>query len=223
MRRFRISIAGLLGTIAVLGVAIAALIYPSPLAANAFYSLTLGTLTISVLAAVYHRAAKRAFWVGFATCGWTYFLAVFGPEPLSHVGPGLVTTTILNVLYPYTVPEADASTVLAPVSPPNPRGNIVIRSVRPRGARTVLTGGFGVLTGPPTPPPTPWQVWTKPDRMTQFNQSSPKMFQRIGHSLFCLIFALIGGVLTRAFRASRDRETAAASGSAPDPPTLSRG
>ena len=109
MRRFRISIAGLLGAIALMGVAIAALIYPSPLAANAFYSLTLATLTISVLAAVYHRAAKRAFWVGFSTCGWTYFLAVFGPEPLSHVGPGLVTTTILNIVYPYTVPAADAA------------------------------------------------------------------------------------------------------------------
>src|SRR3954449_12967245 len=85
MRPFRISIAGLLGAVASMGVVIAAMIYPSRLAANAFYSLTLGTLTISVLAAVYHRAERRAFWVGFSSCGWAYFLAVFGPEPLSHV------------------------------------------------------------------------------------------------------------------------------------------
>jgi hypothetical protein len=44
--------------------------------------------------------------------------------------------------------------------------------------------------------------------MTQFNQSSPKMFQRIGHSVFCLIFAMFGGTLTRRFRMALDRESA---------------
>jgi membrane protease YdiL (CAAX protease family) len=207
MRRFRISIAGLLVAVAVLGVAIAALVYPSPLAANAFHSMTLATLTIAVLAAVYHRGAKRAFWVGFSTCGWAYFLAVFGPEPLSHVGPGLVTTTILNVVYPYTVPSTVAAAALDPVGSSTPSARLYRRVVRD-GAKVVLTGGFGVLTGPPVPPPTPWEIWTRPDRMTQFNQSSPRMFQRVGHSLFCLIFAMIGGTLTRRFRMALDQESA---------------
>jgi hypothetical protein len=188
-------------------VAIAALVYPSPLAANAFHSMTLATLTIAVLAAVYHRAAKRAFWVGFSTCGWAYFLVVFGPEPLSHVGPGLVTTTILNIVYPYTVPSSVATAALAPVGPSAPATRFILRAVKDR-PKAVLTGGFGVLTGPPVPPPTPWEIWTKPDRMTQFNQSSPKMFQRVGHSLFCLTFAMIGGTLTRRFRMALDRESA---------------
>jgi hypothetical protein len=206
MRRFRISIAGLLVAVALLGLAIAALIYPSPLVANAFFSMTLATLTIAVLAAVYHRGAKRAFWVGFSTCGWAYFLAVFGPEPLSHVGPGLVTTTILNIVYPYTVPSAVAAAALDPIESSTPSAQLYRRVVHDR--QVILTGGFGAKSGPPVPPPTPWEIWTRPDRMTQFNQSSPRMFQRIGHSLFCLIFALIGGALTRRFQMARDRENA---------------
>ena len=38
--------------------------------ANVWYSFTLASLTLAVPAAVYRWAEQRAFWVGFAACGW---------------------------------------------------------------------------------------------------------------------------------------------------------
>ena len=137
-----------------------------------------------MLAAVYQLAARRAFWVGFSACGRCYFLCVFGPEPLSSIGQARVTTAMLDIIYPYTVPATAATAALDLGDSPMPSAHFVRRSMAPHGPRVVLTGGLGVLTGPPVPPPTPWQIWTRPDRMTQFNQSSPRAFQRIGHSLF---------------------------------------
>jgi hypothetical protein len=217
MPRIRLSIATLLAGIALFGVAFTALIHPSPLWGNAAYSMTLATLTIAVLAAIYGRGPRRAFRVGFSTCGWVYFLAIFGPEPLSNFGSNLVTTAILDIFYPYTTPRIgggaaltparqlydevvdDGSIILAgafgggPAVPPPVRETLMAQRVR--------AGAFGGV--PAVPPPTPWEIWTKPDRTTRFKQSSPLIYRQIGHSMFCLIFALIGGVLTRRFQQAR--------------------
>ncbi len=184
MRWFRTSIAGLLVAVALVGVAIAALIHPSPIVGNAAFSAILATLTIAVLTAVYRRGRARAFWVGFATCGWACFLAIYGPGMYSLIGQDLVITAILDIAYPYTVPTTGPATTFGPA---------------------------GVM--PPTPFPGAWEVWTRPDRVTQYNMVdpskepfavSPKMFRRIGYALSCLMSALIGGVLTRRFHATRD-------------------
>ena len=167
MRRLRVSIAALLGGIALFGVAFAALIHPSPLWGNTFYSLTLGTLTIAVLAAIYGRGRRRAFWVGFSTCGWAYFLATFGPSSISHMESDLVTTAILDILYPYTVPRdpSGSAKVPAPTRPIAPAKRL--SKTAGDGGKIVLTGAFG--GGFPTfVRPTPWETLTKSDRQPQF-------------------------------------------------------
>jgi hypothetical protein len=202
MRRIRVSIAGLLVGIALLGVSLAALLHPSPLWGSVFYSLTLGTLTIFLLAAIFKRGPSQAFWIGFCSCGWAYFLAIFGPDPIAQLGPNLVTTAILDISYPFTIPreEVGASRISAPPYP---------TSLRTSTARTARGGGTIILAGafggnPPATFPTPWEVWTKPDRMTSFNNStSPKMYRRIGHSIFCLLFASLGGFMARRFHEGR--------------------
>jgi hypothetical protein len=206
MRRSRISIAALLAGIALFGVAFTALIHPSPLWGDAFYSMTLATLTIAVLAAVYGQGPRRAFWVGFSTCGWAYFLAIFGPEPLSHFGSNLITTAILDIIYPYTIPRIGGGAALIPAPSDLPEAPSRLARRSGGGGMIILAGAFAGAAGPPIPPPTPWEIWTKPDRATRFNQASPRMYRRIGHSMACLIFALIGGILARRFREKRESE-----------------
>lgn len=210
MRRFRVSIAGLLAGIGLLGVSLAALARPSGLWANAYYSLALGTLIIAVLGAIYSRASKRAFWVGFSVCGWAYFLGIFGPEPIGRFEGNAVTTPILDILYPLTLPREGA--VAAPSG--NPGARLIPASRMGRAlisGRIILTGAFrGGPPAPGDPPLRAWEIWTEPDRNIDGTGTlSSAAYRQIGHSIFALIFALIGAHAARRFREARDAEPAA--------------
>jgi hypothetical protein len=228
MRPPRVSILGLLAWIALVGVGLAALRSPSPLWANALFSLTLATLIVSALAVAYRRHRRRAFWVGFATFGWAYFLATLGPAPLSQIGPHLLTTALLDILYPQVVPPPDPPAAVMPVPvPPGPQGApapapSAMIPARPTPAvlrpaslkafdvtrRVILTGAFG---GPPPTPLSAWASWNEPDRDPGGESAvggrvllSPTTFRRIGHAISCLLAALVGGLLTQHLHATRD-------------------
>ena len=110
------------------------------------FSLAIGTLTAAMLAGVYRRGKRRAFWIGFASCGWVYLLLALGPWSESLVAPFLITTAILDLIYPKVVPP--------PAIPSAPPGNGPAPSAMAQPGRwriTVLkTGGFG---GPVAPSP----------------------------------------------------------------------
>jgi hypothetical protein len=72
MHRFRFSLLTLFGFVAVVAVACAALVRPSPFWLMVVSSATLALLFYAVLAAVYGRSTKRAFWTGFAVVAWGY-------------------------------------------------------------------------------------------------------------------------------------------------------
>jgi hypothetical protein len=215
MRRIRVSISGLLAGIAMLGLVLAALTHPSRLWGDSFYSLTLGTLLIAVLGVVYSRAQQRAFWVGFSVCGWAYFLAIWGPEPISTIGENLVTTDILSILYPLTLPSTDKFVPPTPL-PPSPPGHPPRTGMTlPGGGSIVLVGGFGGGQ-PAAPPQSVWDLYSAPERITNvFGQPESPTFDRIGQSIFCLLFALLGGILTRRFQQERDRAQAGTAPAAP--------
>jgi MFS family permease len=178
MRRYSFSIRGLMAFIVILGVAILALRTPSRIWANACYSIALGAVTVSISAAVASVAERRAFWVGFATCGGVYFLFALAPwfdEKTSHQ---LVTTTMLDLAAPYLVDNA------------------------------YLLNAHFLTMNPPSPPdaPTSWQQWNLPDFRTSGNEKwavgyvtlhSPFLYLRIGHALFCLLAAIAGGEVSR--------------------------
>jgi hypothetical protein len=162
MRHFRFSIRGLMVVIVLLCLAFAALRFPTPLWANIWFSLTVAALTLAVPAAVYRRGEQRAFWVGFAVCGWVYFILALAPWMEGEAGFQLATTTILDLMSPHIVQK------IAPVEPP------------------------------------PWQVWNIPDDSPASSRSvryvtliSPELYLHIGHAFFCILIALLGGVIVR--------------------------
>jgi hypothetical protein len=115
MRKFRFSIAGLMGIVLVAAVGMAALVAPSPTWAGAIFLLTCAVLGLAIVGAIYRRGASRAFWVGFCVFGWGYLALLalvanygvgilpFPPSPASQIAwpipfPPLLTSQILSAL-----------------------------------------------------------------------------------------------------------------------------
>jgi hypothetical protein len=86
MRRFRVTLAGLMAAIGYLGVAFAALSHPSPLWAEAWLTANLAVLAVAVLGAVYSTGGSKTFWGGFAiVAGGLLALNIFPAHPLHLV------------------------------------------------------------------------------------------------------------------------------------------
>jgi hypothetical protein len=113
MRKPRYSIASGLAIIGILGVALAAFRDPSYLWANVTFSAALAALVLAIINAVYSRGARRAYWLGFALCGWAYFAITSVPGLRQSLCPRLVTEVIFDLLYLNVAPQA-------PVAPPAP-------------------------------------------------------------------------------------------------------
>jgi hypothetical protein len=188
MRRFRFSIGSMMALIVVLGVAFAALHFPTPLWANIWFSSALAAVTFAIPAAVYNRGEQRAFWVGFATFGWVYFIAAMGPWFHEQTGFQLVTTTILDLMAPYLVQK-----------------DYLLHT---------YIGQFNPPSAPTTP--TPWQLWNLPDfsigrvwRTGYVTLQSPSLYFRVGHGVFCVIVALLGGEAVRFLAVMRSQPATA--------------
>ena len=176
---------GLMAAIVLLAVAFAGLRSPTPLWANLWFSLILAALIFSVTAAVYRKGEQRAFWVGFATFGWVYFVLALAPWFHTEIGFQLFSTTILDVLAPYIVQK-----------------EYLLRS---------YVGSFN----PPFDPgvPSPWQHWNLPEfppenpwRMVGYvTLISPGLYLRIGHAVFCMLVAIMGGGAVRHLAATRSQ------------------
>jgi hypothetical protein len=188
MRHFRFSIRGLMVMIVLLCIAFAALRYPTPLWANVWYSMSVASITLAVPAAIYRRSEQRAFWVGFAICGWVYFILALAPWMQGEAGFQLVTTTILDLMAPHIV-----------------QTDYLVRS---------YIGGFNPQYA--LGQPTPWQVWNLPEfppenpwhRVGYVTLTSPGLYLRIGHAYFCVLIAFVGGWIVR-YLAATGRQPAA--------------
>jgi hypothetical protein len=70
----RFSIRQLLAATAFIAVGCVALRSASPTITSASYGILLAVLAGSLLLVIHRQGAKRAFWTGFALCGWLYLL-----------------------------------------------------------------------------------------------------------------------------------------------------
>jgi hypothetical protein len=184
MKRFRYSIRTLMGGVVLMGVAFAGLRSPTPFWANLSFSLVLAGLILAVPTAVYRRGERRAFWVGFATFGWVYFVLTLLPWFETEIGFQLFSTTLLDLLAPYVVKK-----------------ELLLRN---------YVGSFN----PPFDPvaPSPWQHWNLPElppnapwQMGYATLISPGLYLRIGHAVFCVMVAFLGGEAVRYLAATRSQ------------------
>jgi hypothetical protein len=119
MSRFRFTIAGFFLVLTLVAFGLAAAVSQSELAGSAAYTLFVGLVCLSTAGAVLRPLPQRAFWLGFAIFGWTYWMLEYETElpPPQSVGlsriwlfgsgasanptngrPGLVSRHLLRIM-----------------------------------------------------------------------------------------------------------------------------
>ena len=193
MGRPRFSIASLLVVIGVLGIALAAFRNPSYLWANVTFSAAFAAIVLAIINTIYGRGANRAYWLGFAVCGGTYFATCTIPGIRDSLCPRLVTEVIFDLVYPHISP---------PPPPPPPAQPGIVVAIPQQGQ----VGGWqlGVRVPAPPAPVSRWSAWTEPDRTNGLgypigtvNLISSEAFRQIGHALATLLVAVLGGTYAR--------------------------
>lgn len=124
----RFSVASLMVLVCGAAIAFVSLLFASELWAGTVFLLTLGTLTVAILAIVYRRGARRAFWFGFALLGWGYLVLAWGDWR-----DGLVTTSLLDALFA-VLPAQHAPAMISlsfgqPSFDPDARNRIIHRKL----------------------------------------------------------------------------------------------
>ena len=198
--RLRFSLRQLLAFVAFVAVGCGGLIRPTVFLASLIFTATLVVLLAAVLAAVGRKGTARVFWIGFAIAGSGYlWMAHWADEEsytvstqwrLQTTGP-LFTTKLLALAHEALHPP-----------PPGGFGGMP-------GGMGGMGGGGGMFALPLEPTaapvfgqmaiPSPGSAATAAAYVTQMNA-----FMRIGHSLWALVFAYLGGQLARYFRATAE-------------------
>jgi hypothetical protein len=184
MPRLRISMASLLGFIAVLALGLAGMKSASSLWTTAASTVTLAMLLGSILAAWQLAGVDRAFWAAFALFGWTYLVLVNWDWIGGPFGHDL--TAGLSDLA-----ESMFGEVPVPIVPQLPGG-----PPRP----------FPAIAGqPPLPPPGIAQ--SEYLELVRQRQIKIGNFVQIGRLALSLAFGLLGGFIATAI--ARRRKSAA--------------
>jgi hypothetical protein len=184
MRNLRFNIASLLVVILVLGVGFAALRQADETWESGLFSLLLVSLLAAVLMSIHRSQAKRAFWIGFALCGWVYL----GLSLVPSVESRLVTTKALA----YVDSKVRARSwavfyIRQPATGSGAFGNWYRRLAFSADGRRLAASGNGTV-----------RIWdAATGRLLSGWSGTTENFIRIGHSLFALLAAWLGGLLSR--------------------------
>jgi hypothetical protein len=186
MRSLRFTIAGLIGVITFLGIGLAALREASELWDSGLFTLTLGVLLVAVLLAVHRREDRRAFWAGFALFGWGYMALSLVPS----TEPRLLTTRALTYLDAQVPGQVLGFTIRLTESGSGSSINQVLGLAFSPDGRHIAASGQGRVG-----------LWdAKTGRLLGTMPGTTENFVRIGHSLFALLAAWAGGVVSRRHR-----------------------
>jgi hypothetical protein len=191
MRRFRFHLGTLVIVVLILGFSFAALRESNESWDCGLFTLTLTFLLISILLAIHHSDARRAFWIGFALFGGSYL----GFSLVPSIESRLATTKAMAYL-DSKVPGRTQTffTVRLTGSGPGAPGNQVQAvAFSPQGNQLA------------TPSPGTIKLWNATTgRLVGGWAGTTENFVRIGHSLLALLAGWLGGLLSRRlWRASR--------------------
>jgi hypothetical protein len=182
----RFTIAGLMLAVLAVAVGFAALRNATPAWAGAMLLLTLGLLGLAVLGVVYRRGARRAWWLGFALFGGGYVLLTFAPWADEHVRPTLPTAMLIDALHERLHPREPTVTDAAVLA--------YLEAVRSAPTSVVVPGGT-------TPGGTTASAISFLSAGTGAS-ATPEPFRRVGHCLWALLAACVGGAAGRLFYAT---------------------
>ena len=180
--RPRYSIRGIMAAVLFVAVGFAALRFANDLWASVVFTATLLLLALACLGAAFRRGRSRAGFAGAAFLGLGYLLLAFGPWLDATFRDHLLTTKLCEAAYARLHPSREAVTL---IGRPVPRLDVAAvdgRSTTADWKWTWLFTGQGPASGPAGP--------------------STEAFQSIGHALFALLAALVGGLAARYFHAT---------------------
>jgi hypothetical protein len=174
--RAQFTILEMAGAVALVGLAIAALRDPTEFWTRLSFTLAILGVAVAVLGAIVRHGPDRHVWLGWALFSGGYLILAFAPWLETEVRPHLLTTGLLEWLYPriHTTP------MLTPAQ----RGNAMLRIL---GG----SGGYG--------------VYSAAGYLRQIGTDLQMNFERIGHSLTAPACGLAGAVLARALSSRRNR------------------
>jgi hypothetical protein len=108
MSALRFSIANLLAVVALIGVGLAALNSPSSVIAGLLALATLAVILLAILGTVYRSDEARAFWLGVALFGGSYFVVALTPvAPLVSDGLGATLKTVRAAFWTVRTPDGE--------------------------------------------------------------------------------------------------------------------
>jgi hypothetical protein len=214
MSRFRFSIATFLTVVTLLALGLSSMASQSRLATSAVFTVFLVLLGVASAGAILATGPKRAFWVGFAVFGWTYWFIEFdtgrgstlGPQPIvssisfftGRVGsrPQSATTGLLTSdLMDWVESAISANLRVGAKVTAQWRGSSYYT-----GTIAQASGGQYLIIWDDGSP----QQWTPP---SQILPNSPNL-RLAGHATFGGLFALLGGALVAALFGERKPEPA---------------
>ncbi len=114
MSRLPFSMATMIAAVFVIAVGCAALRFANDFWAGTLFTAALIVLLYALLALIVRRGSVRLFWAGFALFGWVYMLLTVGPWFSDHVRESFVSPTLLRLLHARLATPASAP---APSSP----------------------------------------------------------------------------------------------------------
>jgi hypothetical protein len=173
-RTIRFSIAGLMGIVVVAAIGLAALRGASETWAGVMLLFTLGVLLLAVVGVVCRDESERAWWLGFALFGWGYMaLALWSLNNYRAASvPTIAWLSTLSTKLGVTPKGMSAGSGMGGMG-----GGM--RSVLPAQFDAVLFAGGSGGNAP------------------GFGSGAGMWYAQIGHCLWALIFAIVGGTLSR--------------------------
>lgn len=210
MKRFSLSIAGMMALILIAAIGFAALRGGTVLWASVTFSVVVTMLSAAVLGACAARGPERITWIGFAFFGWVYLGAAFGPQ--SNGG------TSIPPLLPMAAYELLLNAKWKSISSETGNSMLVNKESREEGLlkQTGLYSGDVVLfqadsMAPSVPGSYEIRNGVEANRFALMPRPAPVtvdalQLRRIVHALGALAFGLVGAAFGRGFAAWYDRE-----------------